>query len=127
MNDQILIDQERPVWLNRASATSFSPMPGITMWPMVGNAMMFMYVKLEPGTILPNHHHRNEQSGAVLEGDLTFTIGSETKTLRPGDAYLIPADVSHGAVAGPAGCLVVDIFCPPRTDYVELLQTHMQE
>ncbi len=127
MNDQILIDPEHPLWLNRESATSFSPIPGITMWPMVGQTMMFTFVRLEPGTVLPDHHHQNEQSGAVLEGDLTITIGNETKTLRPGDAYLIPSDVLHGAIAGPAGCLVIDIFCPPRADYVESLRVHMQE
>ena len=41
----------------------------------------------------------------------------EARTIRPGDAYLIPSGVEHSATAvgGPARAL--DIFSPPREEY----------
>ena len=47
--------------------------------------------------------------GHVVEGEITFTIGGETKIYRPGDSYSIPAGVEHGAVIR-AGTRVIDVF-----------------
>jgi quercetin dioxygenase-like cupin family protein len=110
------------MWLDPEAAVAISPIAGLTMWPMVGEKMLVLLVRLEPHAILPDHHHVNEQSGAVIEGSLTFTIGGEERELAAGQAYLIPSDVMHGAVAGPDGCLVVDVFTPPRDDYVQLIK-----
>ncbi len=57
---------------------------------------------------LPAHAH-GPQWGTVLEGEITFTIGGETRVYRPGDSYDIPAGVSHSAHI-PAGVKVIDVF-----------------
>ncbi len=57
---------------------------------------------------LPAHSH-GAQWGTVVEGEIEFTIGGETKTYRPGDSYSIPADVEHGALI-KAGTRVIDFF-----------------
>ena len=57
---------------------------------------------------LPMHSH-GAQWGTVVEGEITFTIGGETKIYRPGDSYSIPAGVEHGAVIR-AGTRVIDVF-----------------
>lgn len=57
---------------------------------------------------LPVHAH-GAQWGTVVEGEIDFTIGGETKTYRPGDSYFIPAGVAHGAVI-KGGTRVIDVF-----------------
>lgn len=57
---------------------------------------------------LPPHAH-GAQWGTVIEGEIAFTIGGETRTCRPGDVYDIPAGVEHGAVI-KAGTRVIDVF-----------------
>lgn len=57
---------------------------------------------------LPMHSH-GAQWGTVVEGEMVFTIGGDTRTYRPGDSYSIPAGVLHGAVIS-AGTRVIDVF-----------------
>ena len=60
---------------------------------------------------LPTHSH-GAQWGSVIEGEIVFTIGGETRTYRPGDSYSIPAGVEHGALIR-AGTRVIDVFEEP--------------
>lgn len=57
---------------------------------------------------LPVHSH-GAQWGTVVEAEIEFTIGGETKIYRPGDSYSIPAGVEHGAMI-KAGTRVIDVF-----------------
>jgi len=57
---------------------------------------------------LPMHSH-GAQWGTVVEGEIVFTIGSETRTYGPGDSYSISAGVTHGAVI-KGGTRVIDVF-----------------
>jgi quercetin dioxygenase-like cupin family protein len=57
---------------------------------------------------LPMHSH-GAQWGMVVEGEITFTIGNDTKVYRPGDSYTIAPGVLHGAVI-KAGTRVIDVF-----------------
>jgi quercetin dioxygenase-like cupin family protein len=57
---------------------------------------------------LPMHAH-GAQWGTVVEGEIEFTIGAETRIYRPGDSYSIPAGVEHGAMI-KAGTRVIDVF-----------------
>ena len=57
---------------------------------------------------LPLHSH-GAQWGTVIEGEIEFTIGGETRIYRPGDSYSIPAGVEHGATI-KAGTRVIDVF-----------------
>jgi quercetin dioxygenase-like cupin family protein len=106
-----------PVWTSHAELRPFTVAPGISMRALVGTAAMMNWVTLEPGAVVPTHSHPNEQLGLVLEGAMELTIGDETRVLGPGDAYLAPPDVPHMATAQADGCLVLDVFAPPRADY----------
>ena len=57
---------------------------------------------------LPPHSH-GAQWGTVVEGQVEFTIGGETKIYRAGDSYSIPAGVEHGALI-KSGTRVIDVF-----------------
>jgi quercetin dioxygenase-like cupin family protein len=106
----------QPAFYQIDALPSLEPAPGIRMNVMVGGRMMANWVRIEPGASVPTHAHEHEQIGLVLEGEILMTIGDETRSLVPGHAYTIPGNLPHAAVAGPQGCLVLDIFSPPRED-----------
>lgn len=89
------------------------------MWPLAGSNLMINFVRIEPGAMVPLHQHPHEQGGTVLEGAVTMTIESETRELRAGDVYIAPPNAMHGATSLD-GCLLLDIFSPPREDYLLL-------
>lgn len=85
-----------------------------TFW---GEKLMLAVVELEAGAALPTHNHPHEQAGIVLEGALEFTINDETRTLAPGDIYIIPGGVDHTVIVGENPAKVLDIFSPVREEY----------
>ena len=93
---------------------------GITARAIEADRMTIAVVDLDPGAVLPEHHHENEQLGFVIAGTLTMRVGTEEQALKAGDMYAIPSDVPHDAVAGPEGCVVADVFAPPRADWNNL-------
>jgi len=93
---------------------------GVTIHPLAGERVMFTYVELAPHSTVPNHTHPHEQLGVVLEGELEMEIAGERRTLKPGDAYMIPGGVPHAASTGKARALVLDIFHPLRAEYLKL-------
>lgn len=107
-----------PAFYDIASLPTLHPAPGVEMSFMVGGAMMANWVRIDPGAGIPTHDHFHEQMGMVLEGEIEMTIAGETRICRPGEAYTIPGAVPHSGKAGPDGCLVLDIFSPPREDYI---------
>jgi quercetin dioxygenase-like cupin family protein len=110
----------QPVWARKDDLAKFSPVPGLFMQAMTGGKIMVNWVTIEPNQVVPRHQHPHEQAGVMIEGALTLTIGDETRLLRPGDAYAIPPNLPHSATTGEEGCVVLDIFSPPREDYVAL-------
>lgn len=85
-----------------------------TFW---AEKMLLSVVYLDANARLARHSHEHEQIGIMLEGELTLTIDNETKTLKPGDVYLIPGGIEHEAQAGPQAASVLDVFSPVREEY----------
>ncbi len=96
----------------------FAPAPGIEMSVLAGAGTMANWVRIEPNGGVPMHSHPHEQLGLVLEGQITMNIGGASTVIKQGMCYRIPGTVPHEGIAGPQGCLVVDIFAPLREDYV---------
>ena len=86
----------------------------------VGANASLAVVDLAPGAVVPGQQHIHEQLGICVEGEITFTVGDETRTLGPGGTWRIPSDRPHHAVAGPRGAVVIDIFAPVRADWAAL-------
>lgn len=79
--------------------------------------MNVQHFRIEPGAVVPEHSHDNEQTGFVYEGELTFLVEGEEVVAGPGDSYAIPADEPHAAEnRGDAPVRGVDVFAPPRQD-----------
>lgn len=84
---------------------------------IIGRNASLALVELQPDAIVPEHHHEHEQLGMCIRGSITFTIDGERRELGPGGTWLITSDLPHGAIAGPDGATVVDIFSPVRADW----------
>lgn len=72
------------------------------------DAALVVFFTFHKAMTLPMHSH-GAQWGTVVEGEIEFTIGGETRIYRPGDSYSIPAGVQHGATI-TAGTRVIDVF-----------------
>ena len=55
-------------------------------------------MRVPPGSNVPppHSHANNEELVYVLEGVLRYTVGGETRDLRPGDTMATPRGVVHG-------------------------------
>jgi quercetin dioxygenase-like cupin family protein len=95
-------------------------LPGLVARAVHGERVTLSVVDLEPGMEMAAHRHHNEQVGMVLRGEITFTIGDETRVRSTGDMWVIPPGVPHGVRVGPEGCTVAEVFSPPRDDWEAL-------
>ena len=87
---------------------------------IVGAKATLVAIEIDPDTDVPEHRHPNEQTGILTHGSLTFTIGGEVRELRPGATWLIPADVPHSVRSAADGAALIELFAPPRDDWVGL-------
>ena len=88
---------------------------------ITGDSMMLAHVYLKKGCVVPKHSHENEQLTYILEGALLFTLGEDQSvevTVSAGEVLHIPSHLPHKAVA-LEDTLDVDIFSPPRQDWLE--------
>jgi quercetin dioxygenase-like cupin family protein len=97
--------------------------PGLIFQPVSTDAVMTNFVTFQPGAEAASHHHHEQQIAIIVSGELTFTVGGETRVMVPGDLVVIPPHVPHGGVAGPEGCVAIDVFTPPRAGIVRAMET----
>lgn len=70
----------------------------------------------------PPHSHPFDQVSLVTEGAMEFLVDDETYLVEAGEAVLIPADARHTGVAvGEVPALNIDVYAPPRADYLHLV------
>ena len=96
---------------------------------ITGDRIMLTHVYLKKGAIVPQHSHENEQITYILEGGLRFWIGedeSEVIDLRAGDILHIPSHVKHKAEA-LSDTIDVDIFSPPRQDWLDKTDDYLRQ
>ena len=81
------------------------------------DTMTVARVYLQKGCSVPEHSHHNEQISMMEQGSLKFVIDGQEKVLRAGQVLRIPAHVPHSAEA-LEDCIAVDLFSPPREDWI---------
>ena len=91
--------------------------PGVRIRTPYGKNLMLSYVEIDEGALVETHQHPHEQGGIVISGRMELTIGGQTRTLEPGQMYIIPPNTPHRArgVGGPV--VAMDVFSPIREDY----------
>jgi quercetin dioxygenase-like cupin family protein len=90
---------------------------GVVARAVEGDLVTLSVVELDPGAVIPEHAHENEQVGLLLTGSLRFRVGGEARDAVPGTMWSIPASVPHDVVIGPDGAVVIEVFAPRRDDW----------
>ncbi len=95
---------------------------------ITGERMMIAHVYLEKDCVVPWHQHDNEQLTYVLKGSMRFWLGDEggqEVVVHEGEVLVIPSNLPHKAVA-LEDTLDVDIFCPPRQDWLDKTDDYLR-
>ncbi len=94
---------------------------------ITGDQVMLAHVYLKQGCVVPKHSHENEQFTYILEGALRFLVGEEADEIvvRAGEVLHLPANVPHEARA-LEDTLDVDIFYPPREDWLNKTDAYLR-
>jgi quercetin dioxygenase-like cupin family protein len=82
-----------------------------------GERVTLVEVTIAAGGVVPEHTHPHEQIGYLVSGRVRFLIGDEEKILNAGDSWLIPGGARH-IVTGLDNSVAIDVFSPPRTEYL---------
>lgn len=91
---------------------------GMTTRIYAGENVMLSIVSLEPDAEGEIHSHQEEQWGLLLSGSGIRLQGGVEHPVDAGDFWLTPSGISHGFRAGPEGARILDIFSPPREEYI---------
>ena len=102
---------------NSAERTPKELLPGMLGRSFWGDKMLLNLLELAPHAVVPLHSHPHEQAGIMLEGEMEFTIGGETRLVKPGDIFIIPGGVEHSVRVLDKPCKALDIFSPVREEY----------
>lgn len=92
-----------------------------------GKHMTFFLVEIPAGKKVPIHHHPNEQMGICLAGEAEFVSKNQIRTVKKGMVYRFEPNEEHGVnVRGTENGLFLDVFSPPRSEYISM-QRSMEE
>jgi quercetin dioxygenase-like cupin family protein len=83
-----------------------------------GNKVMFLLVDMKPGQIVPEHRHPHEQMGICLKGKAEFISGENRVAVEAGMFYWMKPNEPH-SVKVKEESTFLDVFSPPREDYLE--------
>jgi quercetin dioxygenase-like cupin family protein len=79
--------------------------------------MTIARLEIQKSAVVPEHHHVHEQVATVESGALKFFIDGGELIVRAGESIAIPPNVPHG-VEAMEDTVVVDVFSPPREDWL---------
>jgi unsaturated pyranuronate lyase len=99
---------------------------GVIARAVKGERLTLAVIELDPGAVVAEHSHENEQLGIVLSGSMVFRVGGEERELGPGETWRIDSNKPHDAAAGPVGAVVIDVFAPRREDWDAADQLELQ-
>lgn len=87
------------------------PLQGVRGWLLQSDDQQMVFFDIAAGSQVPPHSHC-AQWGLVVEGEMSLTIGEDSKIYRKGDWYFIPEGVVHSATF-PTRVSVIDLFDDP--------------
>jgi quercetin dioxygenase-like cupin family protein len=92
--------------------------PGVRLQAIGGEQVLLCRVTYGPGTTVARHaHEQTEQLMAIVEGEVEMTVGSETKTLRPGDVVVVNRGLEH-ELHSAGGVTFFEALAPVPLDHV---------
>jgi quercetin dioxygenase-like cupin family protein len=106
----------------------YADVPAIELTPSIkanivsAEKITLSFASAEPNATLTPHRHENEQILIVLDGAIDFIIEGKQYKVEKGDVVVIPSNTEHGAYFSDKGARVIDVFSPPRQDFVAKLE-----
>lgn len=91
---------------------------GITRQLISGERLMICRLSLAPGVVTAVHSHPHEQMTLVERGQVRFRVAGADRVAVAGDVLLFPSGIEHGATILDEPAVLVDIFSPPRLDFL---------
>jgi quercetin dioxygenase-like cupin family protein len=92
--------------------------PGVRLHAIGGEQVLLCRVRYEPGKRVARHAHPEaEQLMAIVGGEVTMTIGDETRTMRAGDVAVVNRGVEH-ELHSEQGVEFFEALAPVPVDHV---------
>jgi quercetin dioxygenase-like cupin family protein len=91
---------------------------GIERQMISGERLMVCRLSIAPRTVTPVHSHPHEQITIVERGRVRFIVAGVERIASPGDVLFFPSGIAHGATMLDEPVVLVDIFSPPREDFL---------
>jgi len=96
--------------------------PGSNSKLIAGRNAMLSLLTMQPHSYYPPHKHEAEQLMIVLDGYIDEIIEGKLYRLKKGDVCILPPNVEHGGYLGDVPCVVIDVFAPPREDFLQKIK-----
>jgi quercetin dioxygenase-like cupin family protein len=93
--------------------------PGTTSHIVPGERALVSFLTMSANSVFPPHRHEAEQIMIVLDGYMDEIIEGKLYRVKKGDVIVLPSNVEHGGYIREVDCKAIDIFTPPRQDYLE--------
>jgi quercetin dioxygenase-like cupin family protein len=101
---------------NDVPSTEF--VDGVHLHAIGGEQVCICRATYQPGKQVPRHSHEHtEQVMVILDGEVTMTIGDETRTLRAGDVVVVNRGVEHELHSEP-GVTFLEALAPVPLDHI---------
>ena len=92
---------------------------GVTRQMVTGDRVMVCRLTLAARTVTAIHTHVHEQITLVERGQVDFFVEGQRRTATAGDVLLFPSGIQHGATMLDDEVVLIDIFSPPREDFLK--------
>jgi len=96
--------------------------PGAKSHIVSAERLMVSFLNFDPDIFVPVEHHEYEQIMTVTDGACDVITGGKLYHLEKGDVIIFPSNVEHGGYISDRGCSAIDIFSPPRQDFIAKLE-----
>jgi quercetin dioxygenase-like cupin family protein len=92
--------------------------PGVRLRAVGGEQVLLCKVVYEPGKQVTRHSHEHtEQVMYILDGEVTMTIGDETRALGAGDTVVVNRGLEH-ELHSASGVTFMEALAPVPLDHV---------
>ena len=96
--------------------------PGLKTHIIAAERMTLSMASGEPNAHLPSHHHESEQILIVMDGAIDLVVEGKKYHIAKGDVIVLPSNIEHEGYVSDKGLSAIDIFSPPRHDFVAKLE-----
>jgi len=95
--------------------------PGAQSHIVSAKNVLVSFITMSANSYFALHRHEAEQIMVVVDGYCDEIINGKLYRVRKGDVVLLSSNIEHGAYVYEQPCSAIDIFSPPRQDYLDKL------